>query len=367
MEVRFNSLAYASEEYSSVRVQLSRYTDQLEQVVKSYRHISCVGSHVAEIRSLEDQLRDSAGTYGQFSQSLINIKRIYEDCEQRVSDNCEENRRLPWTEMGVSMQSMGEIAEQLSSLASGEVPYMALNEENEKTPGTGECDDNQKKLISYLRKVLKKTGNTGTVISSAVEAYSDWSDGKLDGKEFFGEVKDLTKLMDIFVCGSSAFAGFLGGVGVGANVAGKLMGNIEEYDKGEISSGRAVMETMGEVAVDWATKEAVAAAVAVVIPGGIVAEVVGVTAVVAVDWATEAIFGVKATEVISDTIVDITDTMSEIVFGEKASDLLEDVGDTVIAAGKAAGEFVTDVSEKVGKGVTKALGAVNDWIGGWFK
>lgn len=88
-------------------------------------------------------------------------------------------------------------------------------------------------------------------------------------------------------------------------------GNYEEFQRGDISADRAVVETVTETAVDWGKDLLIGAGVAAGFAAAGVAApavVVGAAAVgisMAADWVCEKVCGKNVTELVSDAIVDV--------------------------------------------------------------
>ncbi|WP_455713935.1 hypothetical protein [Anaerosporobacter sp.] len=117
--------------------------------------------------------------------------------------------------------------------------------------------------------------------------------------------------------------------GVVASVVGNGISNYNEYSSGEISSGRAVAETVVETGVDIVKGIALTAAAATVVTAAVgSAPVLAVTAVaVGAGWVAdkvcEAFTGKGVTEFVSDGIID---------GAEKAIDVVSDVGSNICGA-----------------------------------
>lgn len=116
------------------------------------------------------------------------------------------------------------------------------------------------------------------------------------------EAKETFDYMD-----GSNWSKALGVLGTAFTVGEAAKDNYDEYKRGEIGAVRAVAETAGEVAVDWAIGIGVTALAAAALPVGAPAVAVGAATVV-VTWAVDKAFewatGKNASEFISDTILD---------------------------------------------------------------
>lgn len=125
--------------------------------------------------------------------------------------------------------------------------------------------------------------------------------------------------------------------------------NYQEYADGEISAGRAVMETIGETAADIVIGAAVGAAVAAVIGTAAPAVVAGGISV-AVVWASDCLVkwatnGEKdgLSELISDTVLDVGEYV-----GERISNAAQNIANAVGEGAKSIGNGV----KSIWKGIT---------------
>ena len=177
--------------------------------------------------------------------------------------------------------------------------------------------------------------------------------GSIFGQAFRGEFEDFAKHgSKLEVAGSVVkWAGAILSLGtIGYD-------NYKEYQNGEISGGRAVLETAGEFGVDLLADAAITAGVtaAMVAAFGSAPAIAVAAGTVAVAWAVDsgfkAIFGEGYKEVVSDFILDT---------GKAAIDAVAD-------GAKKVGSYVAKGAEAVGGYVSDGAKAVGKWVKGLFR
>ncbi len=137
------------------------------------------------------------------------------------------------------------------------------------------------------------------------------------------------------------------GAGILLSLVTNGISNYEDYKKGEMSEGRAVVETVSETVVDWGKDLLIGAGVTAAFAAvGFAAPVVvvgGATVAISAgaDWVCEKVCGKKVTEAVSDLVLDT---------GEKA---LNAVGDWIGDGAKA----VKEGAEAAWNGITKGVGS----------
>lgn len=137
----------------------------------------------------------------------------------------------------------------------------------------------------------------------------------------------------------SGWAKALGIAGSILTVGTTAYDNYKEWKSGEISVGRAVAETLGEVAVDWGIGILATAAAAALLPVGAPAVAVGAAAA-GVTW--------------------LADCICESFTGKG---LTETISDAALDAGTAIWNAGTEAVSAIGDGLSEVGGAISDWWG----
>lgn len=180
----------------------------------------------------------------------------------------------------------------------------------------GKASEVRRKRILELNDFFE--GRASTAKSTSTRFYNNYHKAK-------------AKWIDDFTGGGAKSVLSWGGVTLTA--LGNAVGNINEAKSGEIGTGRAVMETITETAIDigtgWVIGSAVAAGIATVVGSAPVLAVGAATAVVTfgLDWACKKITG--------------SITGKEKGLTETASDLILDTGEAVVKGTKNVGSAIS--------------------------
>lgn len=118
MEVKLNILESSSESYLRLRQRLNNSAQELGSIASSYRDITSVGSKVGRINSIKSKVETYAVRCGSFSQALERIEVLYQECENRISDECDGVRRIS-ADTTTSMQDMLDIAKKVGAVLGG--------------------------------------------------------------------------------------------------------------------------------------------------------------------------------------------------------------------------------------------------------
>ena len=267
------------------------------------------------------------------------IAGLYEQAERNILGEKEES---PWNIADLFSDIVGGAGVAGSGFSFGSSLATWFNQDN--------WDDPIQMLLDTAGSMIDlESGILGMDDPSSFEEwfgmtkYWDW-DGLGDisqlnkGDLFWSSLRHEAKDSVSFVT-DSGWAKALGIAGSILTVGTTAYDNYKEWKSGEISVGRAVAETLGEVAVDWGIGILATAAAAALLPVGAPAVAVGAAAA-GVTW--------------------LADCICESFTGKG---LTETISDAALDAGTAIWNAGTEAVIAIGDGLSEVGGAISDWWG----
>ena len=306
--IRYNLVKGRREDIQGLAGQMKNYAHDTDNIRRKLRgKISSYDQIGRRLNQISDRIEKNGRDLEQFGEKLKNIVHLYEQSEKRILGQAVSDSGITEPdEKGFSLDigvSIGDFAVKFSFAGSME-----------------------SMVAPWWMSVL----DSSTLLSLAGDV----------GKDLGNPVLKR-----------------LGGLGTVLSVAQTIKNNCDEYEKEEISEGRVALETVGELAADWAIGVGMTAVAATLLPVGAPAVAVGAVAAVAtwaLDQASDLCFGKSASEAISDGIIDFGENVVQGIQSGKS--VPEAVIDGVIDSG---GKFVQGIQS----GGEKVVQGMADWWG----
>ena len=118
MEVKISVLESSSESYLELKQRLNSSMQELENISSAYRDITCINQKIGQINSVKSQVQAYACKSGSFSQALERIRTLYQEYENRVSDECDGVRRMS-VNIPTGVQNVSDVAWKIGAAMGG--------------------------------------------------------------------------------------------------------------------------------------------------------------------------------------------------------------------------------------------------------
>ena len=118
MEVKISVLESSSESYLQLKQRLNSSMRELENISSAYRDITCINQKIGQINSVKSQVQTYACKSGSFSQALERIRTLYQEYENRVSDECDGVRRMS-VNIPTGVQNVSDVAWKIGAAMGG--------------------------------------------------------------------------------------------------------------------------------------------------------------------------------------------------------------------------------------------------------
>lgn len=289
--------------------------------------------------SISSIMEEQAVHFDTMGEKADVIAGLYEQAERNILGEKEES---PWNFGDLFSDVLGEAGIAGSTFSFGSSVVSWFNKDNWDDPMQIFLDT-AGSMIDLESDVWGMEDPRSFKEAIGWTKYWDW-DGLGDvsklskGDRFLSSLKhEAVDSVDFMK--DSGWAKGLGIAGSVITVATTAYDNYKECKSGEISVGRAVAETVGEVAVDWGIGILATAAAAALLPVGAPAVAVGAAAA-GVTW--------------------LADCICESFTGKG---LTETISDAALDAGTAIWNAGTEAVSAIGDGLSDVGGAIADWWG----
>ena len=355
--IRYNLVKGRREDIQALAGQMKTYAYNTDSIRRKLRwKIRCDDQIDRRLNQISDRIEKNGRDLEHFGEKLQSIVYLYEQSEKRILGQAESDSFS--LDIGGLIGGLvgklgiaGPMSSMLVSWISGDAPgdlSDLLLDVGDFAVGTGN------KIIKGIKKLSKEEWTTAAEwFGFCATNYT--KDGNFIERFGANLKKEASESFEYM--GDTGWSKALGIAGAVLNVAQTIKNNCDEYEKEEISEGRVALETVGELAADWAIGVGMTAVAATLLPVGAPAVAVGAAAAVAtwaLDQASELCFGKSASEAISDGIIDFGENVVQGIQSGKS--VPEAVIDGVIDSG---GKFVQGIQS----GGEKVVQGMADWWG----